>query len=439
MTTGGWMFLQTVVPREQLLTTPGPEHFGAWLLATIIKIIVLFTIYLIGVALLTLAERKVAAWIQDRLGPNRVGPGGLLQPAADGLKNIMKEETYPGAAYKPLFVMAPALSFIPALMTFAVIPFGAPWFSRWGVIDMAVAPLPIGFLYILAISSLGVYGIVLAGWSSNNKYALLGGLRSSAQMVSYEIAMGMSTIPVLMLSGNVSLGAIVTQQTTGQWPLAYNFFACTLSFFIFMISAFAETNRLPFDLPEAESELIAGYHSEYSAMKFSMFFIAEYANMVTASALMATLFFGGWDIPFTLWDNYAHSLAATLATFVWFWAKILFFVFVFMWVRWTLPRFRYDQLMALGWKVLLPMALVYIVAMAGAIVGLSYGGYARGSWQFGAALFVLNIICVAVVFLMLDRGRIVSPAYSRLDRRNLEKLRRAALDRTRFRPAEAGD
>ena len=433
------LLLQAIVPREQLLTTPGPEHFGAWLLATIIKIVLLFTIYLVGVALLTLAERKIAAWIQDRLGPNRVGPGGLLQPAADGLKNIMKEETYPGAAYKPLFIMAPAMAFIPALLTFAVIPFGAPWYSRWGVIDMAVAPLPIGFLYILAITSLGVYGIVLAGWSSNNKYSLLGGLRSSAQMVSYEIAMGMSTIPVLLLSGNVSLDAIVTQQTTGAWPFAYNFFLCTLSFFVFMVSAFAETNRLPFDLPEAESELIAGYHSEYSAMKFSMFFIAEYANMVTASALMSTLFFGGWDIPFTLWDNTAHSLVATLATFVWFWIKILFFVFVFMWVRWTLPRFRYDQLMALGWKVFLPLSLVYIVAMAGAIVGLEYAGYSRGAWQFGLALLVLNVIFVGLVFLVLDRGRIVSPAYSRLDRRNLEKLRRAAIDRSRFTPAEAGD
>jgi NADH-quinone oxidoreductase subunit H len=437
MTTFG-LLLQAQAPVAPLTYTAGPEHFGAWLLATIIKILVLFTIYLVGVALLTLAERKVAAWIQDRLGPNRVGPGGLLQPAADGLKNIMKEETYPGAAYKPLFILAPALSFIPALMTLAVIPFGAPWFSRWGLIDMSIAPLPIGFLYILSISSLGVYGIVLAGWSSNNKYALLGGLRSSAQMVSYEIAMGMSTIPVLLLSGNVSLSAIVEQQTTGHWPL-WNVFGCTLSFFIFMISAFAETNRLPFDLPEAESELIAGYHSEYSAMKFSMFFIAEYANMVTASALMVTLFFGGWDIPFTLWDNNAHSLMASLATFVFFIMKILFFVFVFMWVRWTLPRFRYDQLMALGWKVFLPLALVYIVAMAGAILGLSYAGYYRGSWQFGGGLLALNLIFVTLVFFILDRGRILSPAYSRLDRRNLKKLRQAALDRARFAPAEAGD
>ena len=439
MITPAFALLQAPTPVQPLAITPGPEHFGAWLLFTIVKIIAIFTIYLVGVAMLTLAERKVAAWVQDRLGPNRVGPGGLLQPAADGLKNIMKEETYPAAAYKPLFVMAPALSFIPALMTLAVIPFASPWYSRWGLVDMAIAPLPIGFLYILAISSLGVYGIVLAGWSSNNKYSLLGGLRSSAQMVSYEIAMGMSTIPVLLLAGNVSLSAIVEQQTTGSWRLAWNFFGCTFAFFIFMISAFAETNRLPFDLPEAESELIAGYHSEYSAMKFSMFFIAEYANMVTASALMTTLFFGGWDIPFTLWDNYAHSLAASIATFVVFMIKILLFVFLFMWVRWTLPRFRYDQLMALGWKVMLPLALAYIIVMAGAILGLSYFGYVRGSWQFGATLLVLNIIVLAVVFLILDRGRIVSPAYSRLDRRNLQKLRRAALDRARYSPAEAGD
>ncbi|HEY2376253.1 MAG TPA: NADH-quinone oxidoreductase subunit NuoH [Gemmatimonadaceae bacterium] len=431
--------LQTASTQPGLVIVPGPEHFKAWLIATIIKMILLFSIYLVGVAMLTLLERKIAGWIQDRLGPNRVGPGGLLQPAADGLKNIMKEETYPSAAYKPLFILAPALSFIPALMTMAVIPFGAPWYSRWGLIDMSIAPLPIGFLYILAISSLGVYGIVLAGWSSNNKYALLGGLRSSAQMISYEIAMGMATIPVLLLSGNVSLSAIVSQQTSGQWPLAWNIFGCTFAFFIFFVSAFAETNRLPFDLPEAESELIAGYHSEYSAMKFSMFFIAEYANMVTASALMTTLFFGGWDIPFTLWDNYAHSLVASLLTAAFFFVKILIFVFIFMWVRWTLPRFRYDQLMALGWKVLLPLALTYIVAMAGAIVGLNYGGYYRGSWQFGAALLALNILIVAIVFLILDRGRIVSPAYSRLDRRNLEKLRQAALDRARFHPAEAGD
>src|SRR5438105_14088058 len=245
-----------------------------FLLFTILKLLIIFTIYMVGVAMLTLAERKISAWIQDRHGPNRVGKG-WLQPAADGLKNFMKEETMPAGVNKPLFVLAPVLSFLPALTAWCVIPFGAPIATRWGRVDLVVADLPVGFLFILAITSLGVYGIVLAGWSSNNKYALLGGLRSSAQMVSYEIAMGMATIPVLLLSGNVSLSAIVEEQTSGQWPLAWNVFGCTLSFFIFFVAAFAETNALPFGLPEAESELIAGYHSEYSAMKFSMFFIAE--------------------------------------------------------------------------------------------------------------------------------------------------------------------
>ena len=280
-----------------------PVTATPWLLFTILKMLIVFTVIMVGVAMLTLAERKISAWIQDRIGPNRTGYGGLLQPAADGLKNIMKEETYPDAAYMPLFILAPMLSFIPALITFAVIPFAAPLSTRWGLVEMSVANVPIGFLYILAISSLGVYGIVLAGWSSNNKYSLLGGLRSSAQMVSYEIAMGMAAVSVLLLAGNVSLPAIVQQQQGMGW----NVFPLLIGFFIFCVASFAETNRLPFDLPEAESELIAGYHTEYSAMKFSMFFIAEYSNMVTASALMVTLFFGGWDIPGTQWDNVAAA------------------------------------------------------------------------------------------------------------------------------------
>src|ERR671933_428621 len=220
-------------PAALLMQTPTggvpPEGMRVWFLATLTKMLVVFTVYMVGVALLTLAERKVSAWIQGRLGPNRVGPGGIGQPFADGLKNIMKEETYPAQAYKPLFVLAPAISFIPALITWAVIPFGAPWDSRWGRIDLALAPLPVGFLYILAISSLGVYGIVLAGWASNNKYAFLGGLRSSAQMVSYEIAMGMSTIPVLLLAGNVALDDVVAQQA----KLGWNVLTLTLAFFIF--------------------------------------------------------------------------------------------------------------------------------------------------------------------------------------------------------------
>jgi len=422
---------------------PGSQpHVIPWLIFTLVKLIAVFTVYMVGVALLTLAERKISAWIQDRHGPNRVkifglGPGGLGQPFADGVKNFVKEETYPAAANIPLFVLAPALAFIPALVTWAVIPFAAPWDSPWGRIEMVLAPLPVGFLFILAISSLGVYGIVLAGWSSNNKYALLGGLRSSAQMISYEIAMGMSTIPVLLLAGNVTLSKIVDQQAFGTW----NVLNLTVAFFIFMVAAFAETNRLPFDLPEAESELIAGYHTEYSAMKFSLFFIAEYANMVTASALMATLFFGGWDIPFWLWDNVApHTGLKTLATLAFFAAKVLFFVFVYMWIRWTLPRFRYDQLMSLGWKFLLPLALGYIVAIATTIVTLDALGFARGSVPFHLGLILLNVAAVVILFVLLDRGRVISPAYSRLDAREVEKLREMSTPRraTAFLP-ESGD
>ena len=394
--------------------------FFPWILATIVKMIVMFTIYLVGVALLTLAERKISAWIQDRRGPNRAGYGGLLQPAADGLKNIMKEETMPGMVNGPLFVLAPALSFIPALLTWAVVPFGASWASPWGRIDMVFADLPIGFLFVLAISSLGVYGIVLAGWSSNNKYSLLGGIRSSAQMVSYEIAMGMSLIPVLLLVGNVSLVAIVQQQALqGLW----NVLPLTLSFFIFMVAGFAETNRTPFDLPEAEAELIAGYHTEYSAMKFSMFFIAEYANMMTVSALMATIFFGGWNIPFLRADDLgAVGFLWVLLSIVIYFAKVLFFVFFFMWIRWTLPRFRYDQLMSLGWKVMLPLALAYIVIMAGAILAVDYFW---GRRDFVAALMLtgLNVVLVLLVFGLLDRGRVISPASGRIGAEELAALR----------------
>jgi NADH-quinone oxidoreductase subunit H len=416
---------------------PGSEpHTIPWFLFTVVKLIVVFTVYMVGVALLTLAERKISAWIQDRHGPNRVGWHGLLQPAADGVKNFVKEETYPSAAYMPLFVLAPAMAFIPALVTWAVIPFASPWDSRWGRIEMVLAPLPIGFLFILAIASLGVYGIVLAGWSSNNKYALLGGLRSSAQMISYEIAMGMSTIPVLLLAGNVSLSRIVSQQAFETW----NVLNLTIAFFIFLVAAFAETNRLPFDLPEAESELIAGYHSEYSAMKFSLFFIAEYANMVTASALMATLFFGGWDIPFTLRDNLPpFTFLKTLLTLGFFAAKVLFFVFLYMWIRWTLPRFRYDQLMSLGWKVMLPLALGYIVAVAGTVLTLDALGYARGSVPFHVGLILLNVAAVVILFILLDRGRVISPAYSRLAPREVARLRAVSTPKQAPLLPESGD
>jgi len=407
-----------------------PVSGMAFWLFTIVKMVVIFTIYMVGVAMLTFAERKISAWIQDRHGPNRVGRG-WLQPAADGLKNFMKEETMPGGVNKALFVLAPIMSFIPALTAWCVIPFGAPVPTRWGRIDLVVADLPVGFLFILAITSLSVYGIVLAGWSSNNKYALLGGLRSSAQMVSYEISMGMSTIPVLLLAGNVSLNSIINQQVWGGW----NVINLTVAFFIFIVAAFAETNRLPFDLPEAESELIAGYHTEYSAMKFSLFFISEYASMVTASALMATLFFGGWDVPFTARDNIGpYSGWLSLLSIGIFLAKILFFLFVFMWVRWTLPRFRYDQLMSLGWKFMLPLALIYIVVIAAVMLGLSAAGIPQGT-MYAAILGSANILFMLVLFAILDRGRLISPAYGRMNPKEIDRMRR--LDARRAVAAEA--
>jgi NADH-quinone oxidoreductase subunit H len=376
-----------------------------FLIASAIKVFVVFNLIMVGVAMLTLAERRICAWMQDRLGPNRVGPQGIFQPAADGLKNFLKEETSPAMADKTLFTLAPIISFVPALLTFAVIPFASPLPTRWGVVPMVVADLPVGFLYILAISSLGVYGIVLAGWSSNNKYALLGGLRASAQMISYEIALGMSTVAVLLLAGNVTLSQVIAQQQLGLWFVV----PLTLAFVVFFISTFAETNRLPFDLPEAEAELIAGYHTEYSAMKFSMFYIAEYSNMVTASALMATLFFGGWDIPLTSWDSRGDpSVLKTVATLAAFGLKTSVFLFTFIWVRWTLPRFRYDQLMALGWKVLLPISLLYITVLATAIWFLH--SYLR--WDYGpgmaGALGGLNLVLLVALVWWLDRGRIVS-------------------------------
>jgi NADH-quinone oxidoreductase subunit H len=418
-------------------TIPDPPlAFWTFLISTVIKMVVVFSVYMVGVAMLTLAERKISAWIQGRLGPNRVGGKlGLLQPAADGVKNIMKEETLPEHVNKPVFMLAPMLAFVPAMLAWAVIPFGAPWDSRWGRISMVVADLPVGFLFTLAISSLGVYGIVLAGWASNNKYALLGGLRSSAQMVSYEIAMGMSLIPVLLLAGNVTLNEIVDQQATMH---IWNVLTLTISFFIFTVAAFAETNRLPFDLPEAESELIAGYHTEYSAMKFSMFPISEYANMATSSALMATLFFGGWDIPFTRQDNTTGvSLFMTLLSIGIFGLKTLFFIFVFIWIRWTLPRFRYDQLMSLGWKTMLPLALAYIVIIAATLLGLDYLGLDRG-FIYGLAMLAVNAVCVVIVFFILDRGRIISPAYGRASPQQIARLRAVTTARSHLSP-DSGD
>jgi NADH-quinone oxidoreductase subunit H len=387
-----------------------PELKG-FILLSVVKMLFVFTVIMIGVALLTLMERKVSAWMQNRRGPNRVGWAGLLQPAADGVKNILKEETYPALANRWLFILAPAMSFVPALLLSAVIPFAAPLpldfdftlgplgrFAHHGLMPMVVADVPIGFLFVLAISSMGVYGVALAGWSSNSKYALLGGLRASAQMVSYEVAMGLSLIPVLLLSGDVSFTAIVRDQQAGLWYVLPLF----LSFFVFLISGFAETNRLPFDLPEAESELIAGYHTEYSAMKFSFFFIAEYANVVTVCAMVTTLFFGGWDIP-GRWDEQGGVLQ-TLATGGFFFLKLMFWIFFVMWIRWTLPRFRYDQLMALGWKVLMPLALAYIMVICTAIYCLEHLAGITDRKLLALGLAGVNVAIVFLIVRLVDSG-----------------------------------
>ena len=399
---------------------------GIWgLVAMSLKVTGMFTALMLVVAYTTLAERRVSAWIQDRHGPNRVGPFGLLQPIADGLKSILKEETLPATASRFFFVLAPVLVLVPALVTFAVIPIAAPLPTPAGVVDMIIADVPIGILYVLAFSSLAVYGVVLGGWASNNKYAFLGALRASAQMVSYEVPLGLSLIAVLMMAGNVTLTEIVwQQQQLGMWFA----FPLSLAFILFVISAFAETNRLPFDMAEAESELITGYHTEYSAMKFSAFMIGEFGHMATASALMATLFFGGWDLPGT-WDNAfwydgqlirgfaedgsvllaSPALWKTLATLAGFAAKTGFFLVLFIWVRWTLPRFRYDQVMALGWKVMLPTALAYVMLIGGTILVLDEVGLMWG-FSYGAALTAVSTVATVGFVFFLDRGRVITGA-----------------------------
>ena len=290
-----------------------------------------------------------------------MGPQGIFQPLADGIKFLMKEDIIPGGVDKPIFILAPAILLIPALMTFAVIPFGSDITLFGRQIPLQVADVNVGILYILALTSIGVYGIVLAGWSSNSKYSLLGGLRSSAQLISYELAMGLAVVSIILLSGSLKLNDIVGDQQ-GHF-LSWNVFKQPLAFLIFLVAVYAETNRLPFDLSEAEQELVGGYHTEYSSMKFAMFFMAEYANMITAAALTVTLFFGGWDVPFV--NEAALGMWGAMLSVTSFILKMGFFLFLFIWVRWTFPRFRYDQLMKLGWKVMLPLALFNIFLTAG--------------------------------------------------------------------------
>jgi NADH-quinone oxidoreductase subunit H len=305
-------------------------------------------------------ERWACAWMQDRIGPNRVGPFGLLQPLADGLKFIFKEDVLPHHVNKVYFCIAPVVTMIPGLIAMAVIPWGSNLPIAGHVIKGVIADLNVGILFIFAISSLGVYGIVLAGWASNSKYPFLGGIRSSAQMISYEVCLGLSVVPVFMQAGSLNLMKVVEYQAGHTWLVLCQ----PLSFFIFLVSAFAETNRTPFDLPEAEQELVGGYHTEYSSMKFAMFFLGEYAAMFVQSALMVTLFFGGWSLPFAPFNAPATVLWVGAVQVGVFLAKVVCFLFLFIWVRWTIPRFRYDQLMALGWKIFIPLTIVNILLVA---------------------------------------------------------------------------
>src|SRR3984885_3761290 len=338
---------------------------GIFIIVSVIKSVIVLGVLLTAVAYTVWLERKVVGRMQNRWGPTRVGPFGLLQPAADGLKFLFKEDLTPPHVYKPLFLAAPMMALIFALTSISVIPFGNS-ITLWGTsIPLQITDLNIGLLLILGVTSLGVYGVALAGWSSNNKYSLLGGLRASAQMVSYEIALGLSLVGVLIQSGSFSLRAIVDAQGgyfLGFIPRWNIFHGQFVAFFIYLMAAYAETNRIPFDLPEAETELVAGYHTEYSSMKFAMFFMAEYANMITVACLATLLFFGGWHGPI-----YGRGILAALLPVFWFAAKVVAFLFLYIWVRGTLPRFRYDQLMSFGWKFLLPLSLANVVATAIAV------------------------------------------------------------------------
>jgi NADH-quinone oxidoreductase subunit H len=313
----------------------------------------------------TYAERKVAAFLQDRVGPNRAGPYGILQPLADGAKMFMKEEIIPAKSNKFLFIVGPSLAIMTACIGSAVIPWGQKLTIGSYVLDLQVTDINVGVLYIFGVVSLGVYGIMIGGWASNNKYSLLGAIRAASQSISYEIAMGLSIIAVLMTTGTLSLKEIAAQQH-GFWShgwFTWNFFRQPLAFLIFIVCAFAETNRAPFDLPECETELVGGYHTEYSSMKLGFYLFSEYINMFVSSAVMATLFFGGYNFPgmHFLFEHGVGQNWITIIGVIALFAKIFFFIFFFMWIRWTLPRFRWDQLMDLGWKTLIPLSIANIV------------------------------------------------------------------------------
>lgn len=340
-----------------------PEPILQLLLIPLIKIVVLLVVVLLIVAYLTYAERKILGYMQVRLGPNRVGPKGWLQPVADGLKLLVKEDLVPGGAEKLVFMIAPAIVMVPALVMFSVIPFGEPFNVAGMSITPYLADINIAILFILGVSSLGVFGIILGGWSSNNKFSLMGGLRAAAQAVSYEIPMGFAVASAVLMAGTLSMvGIVEAQRAAGIWF----FLPGILGFGIYWICGVAETNRCPFDLPEAEAELVAGFHTEYSGMKFALFYLAEYANMMIVSAMAVVLFLGGWLPPFPnlLAGLWALPVLAWIPGVVWFLAKMSFFLFCYIWFRGTFPRYRFDQLMAVGWKWLLPLSLANIMLVA---------------------------------------------------------------------------
>ena len=336
-------------------------QFFLW---SVLKVAVVTVVMLLGVAYTVLLERKLVGRIQNRFGPNRVGPFGLLQPLVDGAKSFLKEDMIPAGVYKPLYLLAPILSLGCALISIGVVPFGEPKVGPGGLDLFEISNVNIGLLVILGITSIGVYGIALAGWSSNNKYSLLGALRSSAQLISYELALGLSLVGVVLQSQSFNLRVIVEKQAE-KGIATWNIFGGLqfIAFFIYLMAAFAETNRAPFDLPEAESELAGGYNIEYSSMKFAMFFMAEYANMITVGCVATLLFLGGWTSPFgKLIEPPQNILAHALFPMFWFVAKVFCFLCLYVWVRGTLPRFRYDQLMKFGWRILMPLAMLNIVA-----------------------------------------------------------------------------
>lgn len=329
----------------------------AFVIEKFILVIIVFVITLVIAMYSTLAERKVAGFMQDRPGPDRAGPFGILQPLADGGKFFFKEEIIPAGAHKTLFILGPTLAIITACISSAVIPWGQPLTIGERVIELQVADVNVGVLYIFGVIALGVYGIMLGGWASNNKFSLMGAIRAASQSISYEIAMGMSIIALLMVTQTLSMKDIVAQQAGF---LNWNIWVQPVGFLIFLVCAFAETNRVPFDLPECETELVGGYHTEYSSMKLGLFMFSEYINMFVSSALMASLYFGGYNFPFM--DSLGLSANwITIIGVIVFFIKIFAFIFFFMWIRWTLPRFRYDQLMNLGWKILIPLAIANIV------------------------------------------------------------------------------